>query len=98
MSQRLAHVLRHVSGPTSALLRASASASAAARLPAVAGLSTNSGCFPHPARPARLTLSTMAELSMAARNASNPIHTAAGLIIGDEVLGGKVWRGERTGV
>ncbi|CAK7206443.1 hypothetical protein SEUCBS139899_009237 [Sporothrix eucalyptigena] len=87
MSQRLSHILRHVSGP---LLRASASvsASAAAHLPAVASVPAVTSSFINPAA-ARSSSSVMAELSKAARNNSKPIHTAACLIIGDEVLGGK---------
>ncbi|KIH94818.1 molybdopterin binding protein domain protein [Sporothrix brasiliensis 5110] len=90
MSQRLTHILRHVSAPTSPLLRASASASASAPAsPFSASARPDFASARNSLTAARPTLSAMAELSTAARNHSKPIHTAACLIIGDEVLGGK---------
>ncbi|CAK7245324.1 MAG: hypothetical protein STHCBS139747_006901 [Sporothrix thermara] len=98
MSQRLAQVLRHLSRPASPLFRASTSASipasapssgsAPSRLPTTAGAACTVSSFVNPAA-VRSTSPVMAELSTAARNNSKPIHTAACLIIGDEVLGGK---------
>ncbi|CAK7262443.1 hypothetical protein SEPCBS57363_000030 [Sporothrix epigloea] len=85
MSQFFARVLRHVSGPTSPLLRTSATS----HLPAIftgANCAVSNFANTFAVRPAS---PVMAAFSVAASNNSKPIHTAACLIIGDEVLGGK---------
>ncbi|EFX02899.1 molybdopterin-binding domain containing protein [Grosmannia clavigera kw1407] len=79
MSLRLSQILRHLSVPSS--LRCSPSSTSLSR--GAAAVTTNSSFSFPTAR------STMAAPSAAIRNASKSIHTAACLIIGDEVLGGK---------
>ncbi|OAA58109.1 molybdenum cofactor synthesis domain-containing protein [Niveomyces insectorum RCEF 264] len=94
MSLRLAQVLRHLSGPSSPCLRAASPVSVSA-LAAGAVYPPISTGFPgtHPATSALAArsapFSTMADTATAQRNVTRPIHTAACLIIGDEVLGGK---------